>query len=217
MRKAKTTEKVPTPAPDVVSKVVPAPTDGWDAISPLASMDPKRAPILNNWIPRPGWVEFRKGCFPHVLLDVEIPIETLLVRRAGDGEEMFAAAGDTIYDVSVLGVATPVVTSLNSARWQYTNFTPALGTTVIQLCNGVDTLRQYNGTAWTVPVITGLPGTTSSIVNIHAQKRRLWYVLNNGAGGGSTVAAFMPTDAIAGPIAGTIDLGANWGKGGHLV
>lgn len=217
MRKAKTTEKVPTPAPDVVSKVVPAPTDGWDAISPLASMDPKRAPILNNWIPRPGWVELRKGCFPHVFLDDVIPVETLMVRRAGDGEEMFAAAGSVIYDVSVVGVATPVLTGLNSARWQYVNFTPALGTTVIQICNGIDTLKMWNGTVWTTPAITGLPGTTATIVNIHAQKRRLWYVLNNGAGGGSTVAAFMPTDAITGAIAGTIDLGANWNKGGHLV
>lgn len=218
MRKAKTTEKVPTPAPDVVSKVVPAPTDGWDAISPLASMDPKRAPILNNWIPRPGWVELRKGCFPHVLLDLEIPVETLMVRRAGDGEQMFAAAGSQIYDVSNVGDILSVLSGLNSARWQWTNFTPGLGTTVIQCVNGVDTLKQYDGSAWTVPVITGLPsGTTASIVNIHAQKRRLWFVLNDGAGGGSTVAAFMPTDAIAGPIEGTLDLGANWGKGGHLV
>lgn len=220
MRKAKTTEKVPTPAPDVVSKVVPVPTDGWDAISPLASMDPKRAPILNNWIPRPGWVELRKGYFPWVLLDdIDSPVESLMVRRSGDDEEMFAAAGDKIYDVSDAATATVAVSSLNSARWQYTNFTPALGTTVIQCCNGVDSLRQYNGSAWSTPAITGLPGglTTAAISNIHAQKRRLWYVLGDGSGGGSTVAAFMPTDAIAGAIAGTIDLGANWSKGGHLV
>lgn len=220
MRKATTVAKIGVPAPDVQSKVVPVPTDGWDAISPLASMDPKRAPILNNWIPRPGWVELRKGYFPWAFLGVSTtPVETLMVRRAQSGEKMFAAAGSKIYDVTTLGVPVEVVTGLNSARWQYVNFTPALGTTVIQLCNGVDTLRQYNGTAWSTPVITGLPGglTTSAIINIHAQKRRLWYVLTNGAGGGSTVAAFMPTDAIAGAIAGTIDLGASWSKGGYLV
>ena len=49
MRKAKTTQKITYLAPDVQTKVVPAPVDGWDAISPLAEMDPKRAPILNNW------------------------------------------------------------------------------------------------------------------------------------------------------------------------
>lgn len=219
MRKVKTVGKVATPAPDVVSKVIPVPTDGWDAISPLASMDPKRAPILNNWIPRPGWVELRKGFFPWTFLDDEIPVEALMVRRANESEEMFAAAGNSIYDVSEIAVHPVVLTGLNSARWQYTNFTPSGGTTVIQLVNGVDTLKQYNGTAWTVPAITGLPGglTTAAIRNIHAQKRRLWYVLGNGAGAGSTVCAFMSTDAIAGAIAGTIDLGANWSKGGHLV
>jgi len=220
MRKAKSVEKVTVPAPDVLSKVIPVPTDGWDAISPLASMDPKRAPILNNWIPRPGWVELRQGYFPWVLLDaLTTPVETLMVRRALGGEQMFAAAGSSIYDVSINGVNTVVVSGLNSARWQYVNFTPALGTTVIQLVNGVDTLRQYNGTTWSVPAITGLPSglTTAAITNIHAQKRRLWYVLGNGAGGGSTVCAFMPTDAITGAIAGTLDLGANWSRGGYLV
>ena len=220
MRKAQTVQKVTTPAPDVQTKVVPVPTDGWDAISPLASMDPKRAPILNNWIPRPGWVELRKGYFLWGNLpNLTVPVETIMVRRTGSGEQMFIAAGNTIYNASNQGFPVSVVTGLNSARWQYVNFTPALGTTVIQLVNGVDQLRQYNGTAWTIPAITGLPGglTTSAITNIHAQKRRLWYVLGNGVGGGSTVAAFMPTDAITGAIAGTIDLGANWNKGGDLV
>lgn len=220
MKKAVTVSKISVPAPDVQSKVVPAPTDGWDAISPLASMDPKRAPILNNWIPRPGWLELRSGFTAwNVLPDKNIAVETIMVRRAGGDEQMFAASGSVIYDVSNIALSTPAVTGLNSARWQYTNFTPALGTTVIQCVNGIDTLRQYNGSAWSIPAITGLPGglTTSSITNIHAQKRRLWYVLDNGVGGGSTIAAFMPTDAIMGAIAGTIDLGANWSKGGHLV
>ena len=220
MRKAQSVNKVGTPAPDVQSKVVPAPTDGWDAISPLASMDPKRAPILNNWVPRPGWVELRDGYFPWTFLSgVTAPVETLMVRRANGGEKMFAAAGTKIYDVSTTATQSTVVTGLNSARWQYVNFTPALGTTVIQLVNGVDTLRMYDGSSWTVPSISGLPNslTTAAITNIWAQKRRLWYVLGNGAGGGSTTCAFMPTDAITGAIAGTIDLGANWSKGGYLL
>ena len=220
MRKSKSVDKVPTPAPDVETKVIPVPTDGWDAISPLASMDPKRAPILNNWIPRPGWIELREGYFPWVFLAARTtPVETLMVYRAQGSEKMFAAAGSVIYDVSTFGISSSVQTGLNSARWQYVNFTPALGATVIQLVNGVDALRQYNGSTWSTPAITGLPNslTTSSITNIHAQKRRLWYVLGDGSGGGSTVCAFMPTDAITGAIAGTLDLGANWTKGGYLL
>jgi hypothetical protein len=220
MRKATTVQKLTIPAPDVETKIVPAPTDGWDAISPLASMDPKRAPILNNFIPRPGWVELRQGYFPWVFLpDVTVPVETLMVYRALGAEEMFAASGSVIYDVSTKAAYTSVQTGLNSARWQYVNFTPSLAPTVIQCVNGVDELRMYNGTSWSTPIITGLPNglTTAAITNISAQKRRLWYVLGDGVGGGSTITAFMPTDEITGAIAGTLDLGALWTKGGYLV
>jgi len=220
MRKAKSVDKVSFPAPDVETKVVPAPTDGWDAISPLASMDPKRAPILNNWIPRPGWVELRLGYQPWTLLsDLTTPVETLMVRRAEGVEQMFAASGGTIYNVSDTAVIDAVVTGLNSDRWQYVNFTPPLGTTVIQLVNGIDELQMFDGTTWTVPTITGLPNSlsTSAIINIWAQKNRLWYVLTDGAGGGSTVCAFMPTGSITGAIAGTLDLGSEWYKGGYLI
>jgi hypothetical protein len=128
---------------------------------------------------------------------------------------MFAAAGTEIFDVSLgIPAGTAVVAGLTNARWQYTNFTPAGADTVIQCCNGADQLLQWNGTVWTNPAITGLPGgaNTSNIIQINAHKRRLWYVLEN-----SSIAAFMPTDAIAGPIAGYIDFGALWAKGGYLV
>lgn len=214
MRKVATVQKIPFLAPDVITKIIPAPTDGWDAISPLAEMDPKRAPILDNWVPRPGFVELRGGYNYYSNILGTSPVETLMVRRGPTGEKLFAAAGTAIYDVSVTGPGTAVVTSLTSARWQYVNFTPANGTTVIQLVNGVDHLQMYDGTTWTVPSITGFPGsfTTANIININAQKRRLWYTMNQ-----STIAVYMPTDAITGPIAGYVDLGALWTKGGYLV
>ena len=220
MRKLQSIQKLPFPAPDVVTKVVPVPTEGWDAISPLASMDPKRAPILDNWVPRPGWVELRQGFSPWNWLGSNSPVETLMVRRTvANADKMFAAMGSTIYDVTTLGTVTAVVTGLSSARFQYINYTPANGTTVIQCVNGIDALRMYDGTSWTTPSITGFPGglNTTDITNIAAAKRRIWYVMSNGSGGGSTLACFMPTDAIMGPIGGSIDLGALWTKGGYLV
>ncbi len=212
MRKAKTVQKVQFLAPDTITKVIPSPTDGWDAISPLAEMDPKRAPILINWVPRPGYVELRAGYIPFASIGVISAIESLMVYRSPTKELLFAAGNDHIYDTSN-GTATSVVSGLSNNRWQYVNFTPGNGTTVIQCVNGQDQLRMYNGTAWTTPSITGLPGgTTANIININSQKRRLWYIMNN-----STVAAFMPTDAIQGPIDGTLDLGSLWVKGGYLV
>ena len=219
MRKVKNLQKVPFPAPDVVTKVIPAPTEGWDAISPLASMDPKRAPILINWVPRPGWVELRSGYKPWAWVGSDSPVNTLMVYRSATAEKLFAAAGSSIFNVSTLSQKDEVVSSLTSSKWQYILFTPALGSTYLQCVNNSDSLRMYDGTSWTTPSITGLPGGlgTSAIVNIHSQKRRIWYALGDGSGGYSTIAAFMPTDAISGAIDGTLDLGALWTKGGGLL
>ena len=148
MRKSRTVNKVPFLAPDVITKVIPAPVDGWDAISPLAEMDPKRAPILQNWVPRPGYVELRGGYLPFAETGVNAPVESLMVYTpASNPQAMFAAVGTKIYDVLAGGIVSAVLTGLASARWQYTNFTPTGGTTVIQIVNGVDTLRQWNGSS----------------------------------------------------------------------
>jgi hypothetical protein len=211
-------QKQPFPQQDCITKAIPSPTGGWDALSPLALMDPQRAPILINWVPRPGWVELRSGYNVWSNVSTE-PVESIFVYRALGAEQMFVASGDEIYNTSSQAENTAVVTGLSNARWQYVNFTPPLGTTVIQCCNGEDTLKQYNGSSWTSPSITGLPGGlgTSSISNIYAQKQRLWYILNNGAGAGTTVAAFMPTGNISGALAGSQDFGSLFSKGGYLL
>lgn len=207
--------KVPFMAPDVITKVLPAPVDGWDAISPLAEMDPKRAPILINWVPRPGYVELRSGYAQYAPTGSGAPVETLMVYRPQTGvNAMFAASSTKIYDVSVASTsnATAVVTGVTNARWQYVNFNTVGGITVLQAVNGTDGIYQWNGTAWTQPSITGIPGGTLTVIGIAAQKQRLWYILEN-----STVVAFMPTGAIMGPIAGTQDFGLLWDKGGYMM
>jgi hypothetical protein len=214
MRKARTVQKVPFLGPDVETKIIPSPTDGWDQISPLAEMDPKRAPILTNWVPRPGYVEARQGYFAWSKPSTA-PVESLMVYRPPSGESMFAAAGSSIYDVSSYGLSTPVVTGLGSARWQYVgNFTPSGAATVLQCVNGTDLMQQWNGTAWSNPSITGLDAgdTTASFINIFAQKQRLWYIVKN-----STKVYFMPTQAISGAVAGKQDFGALFSRGGYLI
>jgi hypothetical protein len=215
MRKAKTTQKITYLAPDVQTKVVPAPVDGWDAISPLAEMDPKRAPILNNWVPRPGYVELRGGSFPSGTTGTTNPVESLMIYRSPTGEKMFAAAGGKIYDASATGgaLATVVVSGLTNNRWQYVNFTSQGGTVIIQCVNGHDQMRQFDGTNWTIPSITGLPGgTTAGISNISLSMQRLWYVIAN-----TTTVAYMPVAAIGGPVEGTLTMGPLWRHGGFLV
>lgn len=214
MRKVQGLQKVTYPQPDVVTKMVPAPTDGWDAISPKALMDPKRAPILDNWIPRTGFVEVRPGYTQYVTLNptVTTGVETLMVLRAPAGEKFVAAAGGKLYNIST---STPalIATGLSSDRYQYTNFRPAGGTAIIQFCNGIDALRQWDGTTITTPAITGLTGiTTADFISVYVTKKRLWYIPNN-----QQYVVYLATDAITGPIAGTQDLGPLFNKGGILM
>jgi hypothetical protein len=210
MRKAKSVDKTPFLAPDVLTKVIPSPVEGWDAISPLAEMDPKRAPILQNWVPRPGYVELRGGYIPFGGVS-NAPVETLMVYRPPNGsQKLFAASGGNIFDVSGGGLGTPVFGGQSGARWQWTNFESGGDVAVIQAANGVDPVIQYNGTSWSNPAITGLPAGT--IASVFATKQRLWYVIEN-----STQVSFLATGAITGPIDGTQDFATLWNKGGFLV
>lgn len=221
MRKTRTLEKVPYPAPDVVTKVVPAPTEGWDAISPLADMSPQRAPILDNWVPRPGFIEVRKGSRVWVTSTLSSQIESLMVYEQPSVVTMYAATqGGSILNVtSSATTATVVATVYSTGRWEYTNFTPAGAATVMMFVNGTDNPQMVAGTVSVFATVTvsDLTIVSSTLLaanfsNIAAVKRRLWFVIEN-----STKAVFMPTDAIAGPIAGYLDLGALWKKGGYLV
>lgn len=202
-------------APDVITKVIPAPVDGWDAISPLAEMDPKRAPILQNWVPRPGYVELRGGSILWSNIASGLAIETLMIYNSPATQKMFAASGPDIYDVSPGGaISVPVVSGLGSARWQYVNFTNTGLNHVIQCVNGVDSMRQFDGSSWTTPTISSLPAgvTTSNFINIFSQKQRLWYIVQQ-----STMVCYMPVGANTGPIAGFLDFGQLWPLGGYLV
>lgn len=219
MRRAASAPKQNYLLPDVVTHTVPVPTDGWDAISPLADMDPKRAVILTNWTPRPGFVELRAGSAVWCqALSGLGPVETLLVLRQPTTQRMFAATNGKIIEVTNSGQGTLIQSGFSSNRWQYTNFTPPSGTTVIQLCNGVDSLQQYDGTTWSQPAVTAPANwtfnswSTTNIVNIFAGKQRLWYVVKN-----STIVVFGGVGQITGQPEGFQDLGTLFTKGGFLV
>src|SRR6266436_532284 len=101
MRKTTTVQKVPSPEPDVITKAIPAPTEGWDAISPLADMSPNRAVFMENWVPRPGYIENRRGYINWVTSTLGSPIETLMVYEQPSSVKMFAAvASGSILDVT---------------------------------------------------------------------------------------------------------------------
>lgn len=191
---------------------IPAPTAGWDAISALASMDPDRAVQLDNWIPRPGWIEPRRG-YIQWATGMTDPVETLMPYY-GDttvDDKLFAIAGDTIYDVTDTGAAVATtVTTLTSARCQYTTFTNTSGLIYLVVCNGVDTPRIYDGSTWATMSITG--PTSSTFVQPFVYAGRLWFVAE-----GATVTKiyYLALGAISGAATG-FEVGPYMSLGGYV-
>ena len=197
-----------------VGAAAPSPIEGWDAISALSDMDPKRAPVLDNWFPQPGYVEVRKGYATHAtgVGTSSTPVQTLLTYNAltSANNKLFAIAAGTIYDATAAATASATsVTGLSSSRWRGVNYTTSAGVEYLWICNGLDAPRHYDGTTWATPAITGV--TASEIINVAVHKKYIWGVLS-----GSMDACYLPLDSIAG-AANKFPLGSVMGKGGYLV
>lgn len=193
------------------SASIPAPTGGWDAVTPLASMKPDRAIVLDNWIPRHDACEVRAGFTSHAtglgsgVVDSLMPYQGVTSATS----KLFAAANAKIYDATSVATATAVITSLSNNRWQHVNFTAAGGTKYLICCNGADSARAYDGSSWSTPSISG--GTSSTFINVTAHKDRLWFVEKD-----TTKAWYLGSGAVSG-TATAVQLGPAFTKGGFLV
>lgn len=200
-----------------IGKAIPAPVGGWDAQSPLANMPPENAVILDNFIPRAGYVELRRGFVPWQE-GLPLPTETLMVWRGGSAsvaDDIFAACGGSIYDVSNQNDSpVEVYTGSGNARWQWINFANDAGTFLIA-ANGAIAPVYYNGSAWVDTVITGTAGVITldprTLVDVMDHKGRLFFVQQN-----SLRVWFLEPFAIQGE-ANLLDLGPIFDKGGSIL
>lgn len=192
---------------------VPAPVGGWNARDSEATMPQKDALVLENWFPRATDVMLRKGA-ENFATDLPAEVQTLMPYASPTAEKLFAVSGTGIYDVSVAGAVGAAVSTVSSARMQYTAFN-TLGGSYLLAVNGTDDLKLYDGTTWTdidsgsTPAITGL--ATSSISHINIFKRRLWFVEKD-----SMSAWYMPVNQIGG-AAVEFPLGQLFKRGGKLL
>lgn len=189
---------------------VPSPVGGWDAYSPIAQMPPTSAIRLDNWFPQPDWVEIRRGHVFHARTATDLPVETIAAYNGVSGTELFAASDDSIFNVTISGVAPVSLTGLTNARFQYINFATT-GGNFLYFVNGADDPRYYDGSAWNTAVITGSGISSADFININAFKNRLWFVISN-----SSDAAYLPVDSIQG-AAVKFPLGGLFTKGGFLM
>ena len=140
----------------VQSVPLPAPVGGLDAISPLANMPIDRAVQMDNWVPRPGWIETRKGYIPWGtgLGSSQSSVQTVMAYNDINGErKLFGASGTTIYDCSIQGTAIPtIVNSLATSRLQYVMFANPANQYLVA-CDGSTGPWAFDGTSWSQPQI----------------------------------------------------------------
>ncbi len=212
MRLTAATKRTP---PAVVAKgvPVPVPTGGWDAISALANMPADRAVQLDNWVPRPGWIEPRRGYVPWST-GLGGTVQTVMAYNAVDpaNDKLFGVSNGIIYDCTLNGAAVPtIVTGLNHSQMQYVQFSNASGTEYLIAVTGEDNPKIYDGTAWADMAITGTGVIPGTFINVNQHQGRLWFVQFN-----STDPCYLPVGDIAG-TAVTFPIGEFMSKGGRLV
>ena len=194
----------------------PAPTGGWDAISPLAAMKPDRAVILDNWIPKPGYVEIRKGS--RIWQNgAPGPVQSLIPWRGSPTgvDQLFAVSGTGIYPITTLLAAWPASSkTVVSPRVQYTSYANDGGSFTI--CGtGSDTPFYYDGSSWANLTITGTSGpitldpTKLNYPTNH--KNRLHWIEQ-----GTLRVWFLDTQAIQG-TSQLLDMGSIFRDGGTLA
>ena len=190
-----------------------APTGGLNAKDPVANMKETEAVTLENWFPTPSSVDIRNGMVEHVV-GFPATVETIALYNDGIDPKLFAAAGSSIYDVTVAGaLGAAEVTGLSNVRFQSINMGTA-GGFFLMMVNGEDKLQYYTGTAWDEDgagslTITGVD--TADCIHINNFKNRVWLIEKE-----SFNAWYLPVASIAG-AATNFDLSGLFKLGGYLM
>lgn len=132
-----------------------------------------------------------------------------MVHEAAGANTLFAASAGIIYNVTSGGdVSTASVSGLVGNDWIWTNFATSGGNFLVS-ANGADSVRNFDGSSWSTPSITGV--TSSTLNYVASFKSMLWFLKNN-----SSIAYSLPVDSISGTVT-ELNVGPELTKGGTLV
>lgn len=195
---------------------VSSPVAGWNARDSLAEMGPTDAVSIDNFFCTPFDVMVRYG-YSQWATGIAGTVNTVAsYSPPSGGAKLFAASGDSIYDVTNPGaVGTADVAGQTTDKWQHVNFGTA-GGNFMYMVNGSDDPQLFNGTTWQAvnaassPVsITGV--TTSNLIHVAVFKSRLWFVERN-----STKVWYLPVLSVGG-AAQQIEMNSLFNKGGYIM
>ena len=187
---------------------LPAPLGGWNARDALPNMQPLDAVILQNWYPATTECILRNG-YSKWATGLPAQVETIMAYSGGNTDKLFCISNKNVYDITAGGaVGSPVLTGLTNSQWQYTNIATA-GGNFLSMANGVDAPRNYDGTTWTTPAITGVTASTLNSPILYASRQ--FFIQEN-----TLKTWYLPVDSIAGAAA-AIDIAPFMTKGGKII
>jgi hypothetical protein len=208
--KKRASPKGETPKPQASAFTFPAPIRGWWLANNLATPEPQTALTLDNWVCTTTGIRARGGKRRYATLDA--PVTSLFSYKSGTQEILFAATAAKIFDITTVAdpdvVPTAAVTGLTSGVHSTVQFGTAGGEFLVT-ANGTDAVRNFNGTTWTTPSITGV--TPANLSQVWSFASRLWFVEK-----GTQKAWYLPVDSIAG-AAVAFSLAGVFTKGGTLL
>ncbi len=197
--------------PPTLTQQLPAPTKGWTAKGSPVDADPDTALVMDNWFPEAESIGARAGFDSFATQIASGSVETLLTFTSGSATRLFACGGGKIINITAGGSfsgAAGDVSGLTEDQWNATNFATAAGQFLV-IANGGDDVRNYDGSSWTSPSITGV--TSSTLVYPTAHKFRLWF-----AQIGTADLWYLATNAIAG-AATKFSIGGLLKRGGYIM
>ncbi len=193
----------------------PAPKRGWIKNESLLEVSQGGAEVLDNIFPTAQGGRLRKGCDKVATLGGAG--KKLFTWKSGTSEKMFGATASDIYDITAPAdedvAPTAAVTGLTTGDWSIASFTNSGGDYIV-LANGDDSVREFDGTTWTTPTITGV--TSADLNQVWPFKDRLYFVEKNsmsiwylGTNAISGTATELPLDGIF-QLGGSLLFGATW-------
>lgn len=210
MQRQPVRRKIERGRPAVAIQAVPPPIGGWNARDPLSAMPPSDAIKLDNVTPLDGGIELRPGSGDHASGLSGLFVESLMDYSSPTTRKLFAAATDTIWDVTSSGAAASSLTSLTNGRWQHCMFVNAGNSYLMCVNDSADGLRYYNGSGWSTATLTGGIDQTA-LANICSHMNRIWLCED-----GSLDVWYLGTGAVTGD-ATKLTTSTQFSKGGKVM
>ena len=188
----------------------PAPIRGWVLNENLSNPQPGGARVLDNWFCTTTGIKARGGRQKFATLDAKV--QSIFTYKSGSQSILFGATATKIYDItspaSPTVVPTAAVTGMTSGYYSTEHFGTAGGNFLV-VCNGTNSVRNFNGSAWSTPTITGV--TSANLSQVWSHSNHLFFIEKN-----TMNAWYLPVDSISGTVA-QISLAGVMTKGGSLV